>query len=42
MTLKKKQLVRIKKKKKERGGGVISCLWHWTGQEILWLLQHDI
>ena len=41
MTLKKKAASQ-NKKKKERGGGAISCLWHWTGQEIVWLLQHDV
>ena len=40
--IKKELKVRIKNKKKERKGGAISRLWHWTGQKNVWLLQHDV
>ena len=43
--IKKKLQVRIRKKKrkgKERKGGAISHLWHWTGKKNVWLLQHDV
>ena len=40
--IKKELQVRIGKKKKERKGGAISHLWHWTGQKNVWLLQHDV
>ena len=29
------------KKKKDRRGGAINYLWHWTGQKNVWLLRHD-
>ena len=40
--IKKELQVRIRKKKKERKGGAISHLRHWTGQKNVWLLQHDV
>ena len=42
--IKKELQVRIRKKKKgkERKGGAISHLWHWTGKKNVRLLQHDV
>ena len=40
--IKKELQVNKKKKGKERKGGAISHLWHWTGKKNVWLLQHDV